>query len=449
MVDTLEQPRVPHVAARAWAWVDTRSPAVGAALVAVPLAVIYLLTANSTGVQANDAIATALPAHRLVTAGDLWMDAYADDAPWLREGAGGHLVSNRFPGTIFLAVPFTWLHHLVAGPEFSFFAGAITAALVTAMAMAVLYLVLRRVTSPARATAATAIAALATPTWGISADILWTHGPTQLWLALGLLGVATERFARSGLAFGMAVFTRPPTAVIAAVTGIGESLRRRALRPLVRVGVMSALGLLALVAYNAVVHGDPDPVGGYNPDHLDRVVTMTVPRYLANVAGTLVSPARGVLVHSPFLIVLAIGLRRAWREAPAWTRTVAVAGVAYLLFHLRVNRFSGGFDFLTYRLPLEMLTVAAPLLVVAYVAWVRERRWRLVAFWTAVAASFSLQWLVAASLPLDVNANPWTFGELAVTIDHAHPLWLALLIAIPLVTAAVGVRTTRHPRGAA
>lgn len=431
--------------ARRWSWLDTHGPVVGALLVFVPLVALYLLTANATRVQANDAIATALPAHQFVTEGNLTMDAY-EDAPWLREGSDGRMVSNRFPGTVFLAVPAMWLHHQIAGDEFSHFPGAITASVVTAAAMAVLYLVLRHVTSPGRALAATFVAGLATSTWSISADTLWTHGPTQLFLGLSLLGLATERWARSGLALGFAVFTRPPTAVIAATLGLGELLRLRRLAPALRIGAVSLLGVGALVLYNWQVHGTPDPVGGYNPDHLNRIATMTVPRYLQNVAGTFLSPGRGVLVLSPFLLLLLPGLRRGWREVPGWGRTAAVAGVLYLLFHLRINRFSGGFDFITYRLTLEPLTMAAPLLVASYLAWVRARRWRLGTFWALVGLSFGIHAVAAHATSRDVDAGPWTFGELFNAIAHTHPVLLGLLaVAVPLGWW-LGRRLYREPK---
>jgi hypothetical protein len=214
---------------------------------------------------------------------------------------------------------------------------------------------------------------------------------------------------------------------------------------MVRVGVTSLLGLGGLLLYNWQVHGNPDPVGGYNPDHLDRVATMTIPRYLENVAGTLVSPGRGILVLSPFLVILALGLRAGWRRVPGWGRTTAVAGVLYMLFHLRINRFSGGFDFITYRLPLEPLTLAAPLLLASYLAWVRAKRWRMAAFWSLAALSFAIHAVAAVEPSRDVDARPWTFGELANAVTHTPAAALVVLAALVPLGWWLGRRLYRAP----
>lgn len=55
-----------------------------------------------------------------------------------------------------------------------------------------------------------------------------------------------------------------------------------------------------------------------------------------------------------------------------------------MLVQLRVNYFTGGDAFFSYRLPLEMLTMAAPLLVLSYREWIAHDRGRRVLFAAAV-----------------------------------------------------------------
>lgn len=446
---SVEAPVRPPRRLRWWRWVDASSDRRLFALVVLPLVVIYLATANTTRVQANDAIATAMAADTLVSTGSLDSTALEDSSPWLREGRDGRLVPNRFPGAILVGVPGAWIHDRLVDERFSHAPGALTAAVVTAVAMGVVALVLRRRHSPAPAAAGAFVLALATPTWGISADILWTHGATQLWLATALLALVGERYVRAGWAYALAILTRPPTAVVAAVAGLGAAWRRRAWGPALRVGVPAAVGLLAYLAWNWWWFGELDLVGGYHPESVERIATTPVWTYLENVAGTLVSPARGVLVHTPALVVLVLGLRAGWRRSPGWVRHAAVAGLVYLLVHLRINRFSGGFDFITYRIPIETLTVATPLLVAAYVGYVHRRGWLRTAFWTLAGASASLQLLVAISPPRDVDAGPWSTGELETAFVHAHPGVVAAMVAIPVAAFVLARRWPVPSEGAA
>ena len=66
-------------------------------------------------------------------------------------------------------------------------------------------------------------------------------------------------------------------------------------------------------------------------------------------------------MFSPFLNFTIPGLRAARRKAQLWVQASAVSRVAYMLNHLRLNRFWRGLAF-NYRYPLEMLIVVAPLL---------------------------------------------------------------------------------------
>ena len=216
----------------------------------------------------------------------------------------------------------------------------------------------------------------------------------MLWIALaGTL--ATGRLFAAGAAYGVAIVVRPLNALIAAASGLYVSWNERDWRPAVKVGAGASLGLAALVAYNAVVYGEPSVLGGYSSAFVDNASDLDPVGYVRNIALAFVSRSRGLLIWSPFLIVLLPGIPTAWRKAPAWVRGGALGGVVYLLVLLKANRFSGGGGFPAYRYPLEALTAAAPLLFLSYSTWVAERPLARRVFFWLVALSIAIHFLFA------------------------------------------------------
>jgi hypothetical protein len=246
--------------------------------------------------------------------------------------------------------------------------GAVTAAAATAGAVVLLFLLARLITTPRRALGASLVLAFGTPSWTVSSDALWTHGPGQLWLLLGVLLSASSLPLSAGLAYGAAIVTRPHYGLVAAVQWAGDALRRRPRQHLVRLAAGTAAGVVVLAVYNRRLFGQWGFRTGYS-DTISDTSGVGLSHFVVNVIGSLVSPSRGVLVLTPFLLLLAPGLRRGWRVAPAWVRAAAVGGTAYLLVQLWLNRWSGGWGFYSYRLQIEWLTLSAPLLVLAYDEW--------------------------------------------------------------------------------
>jgi alpha-1,2-mannosyltransferase len=132
-------------------------------------------------------------------------------------------------------------------------------------------------------------------------------------------------------------------------------------------------GLAALIAFNNHVFGTPSVTGGYGDSFDARTSSLDVLEYVGNIALALVHPVRGLLVYSPFLVMLIPGIPAAWRAAPAWVRGSAVGGLLYLLLQLKANRYSGGAGFWGYRYPLESLAASASLWMLAYTEWLRDR----------------------------------------------------------------------------
>ena len=394
----------------------------------------YILTASYTR-QSIDTISTYIPAWQLAHHGSLYVDQFYDPKLWFVH-VHGRVVSNRFPGAILFAVPFYLLldHSALPLP----FAGNVAAAAATAGSVTVLYLLLTRLTSGRRALGASLLFAFGTPTWGVSGNALWTHGPDQLWLLLGILALAGERYLPSGLAFAAAVLTRPHLALVPAAAGLGYSRHQKMSRPAILIACGSVTGVFGIVAYNRFIYGAWTLVGQY-ASHVAGAGTSTahlglggvgVPAFLENIAGTLVSPSRGVIVLTPFLLLLVPGLRSAWVAAPPWARYPALGGLAYLASQLWLDHFSGGFGFYTYRVPIETLTLAGPLLTLAYTTWTSKRKWRRWAFLACAALSVGIQATGAVSLPASsTRPDFWRQFEPATALRSYGSVWVLVPLA--------------------
>jgi hypothetical protein len=368
-------------------------------IVFVPVAALYLVTMQTDNVESNfDSVAAALPAWRLAQFGDLDLSRF-EQLPFIFE-VGGRIVSNRPPGIAFFATPLYWLFGSASfeGVVPSLIPATVAAALASAAAVAVLHLVLRHLTTPPLAVGAAYVFAIGTSTWSISANELWPHGPAQLFLALAVLGLAAGRFVGAGLGFAAALLIRPVTAIIAAAGGLALGAMRRSWRPVLGVGLGSAVGLALLLLYNHEVLGTWSPAPpSYGESFVDRAGRQGVGAYLGDVAGFLFHPKYSIFVYSPFLVFTLPGLRRGWQASPDWVRAGAVGGIVYILIHLRLNRFWGGLAF-NYRYALELLIVLAPLLFLSWRAWydktsVLGKR----LFWYSVALSAAVQ-VIAISI---------------------------------------------------
>lgn len=275
-----------------------------------------------------------------------------------------HTLSGRnFEGSGFVTVPIPPL-----------WPATLSAVLATAGAAAVLALVFLGLSGdPKAAVGGGLVFGLATSAWAVGSNASWTHGPAMLAVALALLAVQHNRWAAAGAAFSLAILTRPHLAVIAATIGIGVSLRRRTIGPAVVLGLTSAVGLAAVVTYNAAIWGEPSISGGYGDRFERQFEHADLGWFLSNLWGGLVDPHHGLLTWAPFVLVLGVAAVAERRQLVDWSWAAAFGGVLYLLIQWRANAFAGGEGHFAYRYPLEMLTAAAPALFIGYQRWVRPR----------------------------------------------------------------------------
>lgn len=405
--------------------------------------VVFAMTATYSVRTSTDVVATLTPAWQLATHGNLTLDHFRGLDPWFVE-SHGRVVSNRMPGAIFFATPFYWL--LGRGSQYpTYFPAGIASAFAAAVAVTLVYLLVRRIAAERVALAASLLLAFGTATWTVSGHALWTHGPNQLWIAAALLLAARGVPLAAGLAFGAGVFTRPYTAIMAAVFGLLEGAQRRSLRWVVKIGVGAAVGLLALLAYNHHMFsggGAGQALRGGYPSYATKPSGVGLTGFTTNWLGALISPERGIFVLSPALLLLLPGLPAAWRAAPTWARSAALGGLAYMAAELQRNSFSGQSGFFSYRLAIEWVTASVPLLVLAWTHWTSQTAGRRKTFVALALVSTAFHAIGAVTPPQGGLTDPWRTFDVAWAVQH-YPL---RSIAAVLAVAAGGVVLTRLMR---
>lgn len=385
-------------------WSDRR---LGVAL-GVVVCLAYLATATYDHRQITDTVGTAVQAWTIGARGTPYLGD-VPDTPWLYTFDRG-TATNRLPGAVLWGVPFYVVHGVFNDPstvasalEVSMVPAGVAGALATGLAVVFLTLGLRRLAGGVGLLGGLVVA-FATPTWGVSANALWTHSVTQLGLGIAVYGAARSATPTSSLGLYVATLARPHVALIAAVAGLAEARRTRG-RVTAWYAVATALSLASLGVYAWAVGGRFSPTGLYGGRLTNAAGAVglgasesSLATMLGGFALMFVSPERGVLFFAPFVLILVPALPAAWRSAPTWVRAFAVGGCLQLLAQAAAQPiWNGGDAYFGFRLPLEAFTAAAPLLTLAAVETRRHPgRWNLLVF--AVGASFVLNALGAMVL---------------------------------------------------
>jgi len=352
---------------------------------------LYLPTATWDYAQVTDNIATTVGSWSIADHGSIRIDTSWPDVPWAEQGPDGNWYIWRNPGGMVWGALFYLPTDLTFEPtraiEVPMAPGTLGAVVATALGVGVMILVFRGLGSATQALFAGLALGLGTSNWSVSADSAWNHGPTLLFLSLGLLLSSRERWASSGLAWAAAIAVRPHVAVAAAVVGLAEAWRRRKPSIVIIVGVLSGLGLLVTIWFYATFFGEAT----MRPGQLDSFITGDVSNtslgFFGNLFYFMFHPQRGLFIFSPFLLLLLPAIPAGWRAAPTWARAGAVAAVLYSIIQVRADVFYAGKDFFGYRGPLETVTLAAPLLFLAYREWAPTRHlWRRAVHVTTAAA---------------------------------------------------------------
>jgi hypothetical protein len=253
--------------------------------------------------------------------------------------------------------------------------------------------------------------AFATAAWSTASRALWQHGPSMLCLSLALWailrGSETSRrrwFALAGFALGASFFMRPTNALAITAFSIYVLWKHPRRLPFFALPGL-AVGALML-AYNLrVYHTILAPY--YNPARLSNEGA-----FWTALAGNLVSPARGVFVFSPILLLAPVGWLMWWRrggERPLLI-TVAAVVVGHWIAISRFPHWWGGHCY-GARFFTDMTPFLVFLLIPVLAAWpfglTRSPRLRQAGVVALLAASVGIAW-IGANVPavLEWNVKP-------------------------------------------
>jgi hypothetical protein len=318
-------------------------------LLAVVMAV-YVASPTRQHFDSRYAIHTAISLLR-GHLGDLTGMGDFDPASYTVIAIDGRWVTGYPLGVPLLLVPIVALLALVAPDTLAFIeasnslgAHKVFASLITTAAVAVMYYALRARFSRATALFLAVAFAFGTSMWSTASRGLWQQGPLALAYAATLLCLlrARERPALvqwTGALLAFAYIVRPTAAIpVCVISGLVLLFHRRWLGWFLLWAALPAIGWFAL---NSAIYGAPLPPY-YLPSHWG-----TVPIWGEGLFGVMVSPSRGLLVFTPFLLIAAPGVVAGWREAS--DRPVIAACVIIVAWHwLMLARFPvwwGGHSF--------------------------------------------------------------------------------------------------------
>lgn len=297
----------------------------------------------------------------------------------------------------------------------------LSASLLATLSVGLLYLGLRRITSPNASLIVALVYGLASNTWTISSQALWKHGLAQLSFSFLLWAIFRSPSARgysfwAGLALAAAAVNKPPDGlfVLPFLAYLARWHRNKLLPFLTPLFV---LGLL-LFAYNLHFFGNlfgiyPKPMspGG----QITNVFIHTT--FWDGLAGSLLSPNRGLVIYTPWTIFAFWGAARIWKENMfGWGRALIAALVLFILGYAKFSSWWGGWCFGP-----RSLTDLLPFLALFLIpVWPRIQTTPLLraAFVLAVAAALWVQVVGAYYYP-----NGW-WDARPVSVDRApRRLW--------------------------
>ena len=345
-------------------------------------------------------------------------------------GPNDHVCSVFPPGMGVLALPFFAPFVLTGSNPLDLgllvHGGHVVAAIVEILATLILWSLLRRFATPRWALVLILLYFLATSVRTVASQALWQHSgvhlamASALWLTLREESIPLSRDLAAGVVLGLGGVVRQTTAVVA--------LGLHGFRP-TRIFWMIAgtvIGLAPLLAYNDLAFGSPFEQGYGAKSFATPIQT--------GLYGLLLSPSRGLLVYTPYVIFGFFALLRAWRwpgEVAGRLRGLSLVWLAALVVYATYSEWWGGRVFGS-----RFLDDFAPILFVA-IGWgtsvgMLGSRFARIVFGLMAAWSFVLFQAAAFlyektwdTVPVNVNDDP------SKLFNWSDPQWLAVLRMIP------------------
>jgi hypothetical protein len=328
--------------------------AVGAVAV---FATTYLARVSYAG---SDPELSLLVSQALIEHGTVRLDTYAsgDDAPLDRYSTFGEIkIANGhtyyvFPlGTSALAAPFVGLANLwgldMTMPQDNYTLQNLLSALSCALIFGIVYRLAHYYLPVAPSLGIAAASVLGSSLVSTLGTAFWNFNLTIVCVMLALLliarrhrlGIPPNAYVLGGLLFG-AFFCRPSTATF--IITVLAYLLVEDRRLLVRTAATAGGLLLAFLITSRVEYGQ------WLPDYYSAAkltLHQTPPAYL--LYGLFLSPSRGLLVFSPFLVVVLAAL--VWRFRDLRRERLVILSLAWIGLHVlliaRSTRWWGGHGF--------------------------------------------------------------------------------------------------------
>jgi hypothetical protein len=422
------------------AWLRLRQRLLCAALLIGVFVTHFGLSSVATPWDSKWSIHTALS---LIREGNADLDEYAPITQIFQDHTVveyfGHTY-NLYPiGTPVLAVPLVWLidrfmaagwgldmegllneHRLIpAGLE-----QCVASVIVAATTMLIYLIGMRLGVGHAAATATALILAFGTSAWSTASRALWQHGPTMLMLALALfLFVLAERAPRHApvalrllaLPLAFACVIRPTNVISLAAFSALLFIRYR--RYVLAYSLWGLAVAAPFVVYSLHVYRAPLPPYYTAGGQLGGSAAV----FLEALAGTLISPSRGLFVFSPVLFFSMYGMVRRVRSRAVTALDVTLAAILvlhWMVSALHPNWWGGhsyGPRYLTDTLPYLVY-----FLFPALCALSRLRGWRktvVVSVLVATAAlSVGIHWRGATNRVV----YAWNAGPVSVDVQPSR-----------------------------
>ena len=297
-----------------------------------------------------------------------------------------------------------------------------------AMSTAVLFLLLMRRTKRIGLALLVALAfAFGTSMTSTASRALWSHTPAALFVMVALYFLqlfedhpewrepqltrrgATCAFA-CGLALGLAYFSRPTGILPLGVLVVALFVRRALAGLAAAVGAAIPIGVLVVI-YSAAL-GKPLQT------YYDFGKGKPPGTFFVGLAGDLVSPARGLFVWSPFVLIALWSTARAVRH-PARDRVLSCCAVVVVLHWLSIATlrpwwagWSVGPRLFTEALPFLMVLVADSFLMLRSWRPSGEKRWA----YAIVGACIMFSLFVNVRAATHFSVQRWNF--VPQNIDH-------------------------------
>ncbi len=277
----------------------------------LPTALVYLFEDRTLG--ALDTVPVIPTAASLVIEGNWDLNEYlpagvtSEQLPYCVQQRATGIYSSYPAGMVQFALPVVALAHL-AGADLSLRPVAVrlekwTAAWVASWSIGLFLLIALHLTDRESALVAAGLLALASAMFSTAGQALWQHGGIIFWSLMLLLTEFRHRERPSRLGVGIAglacasmLACRLSAVVFLVPFGVWVVLRAPR-RALAMAGIAAAAYLPWALTY-ASIYGTP-----FGPSTHQMAAGNWTPNLLISLAGVLVSPARGVLVYQPWLLL--------------------------------------------------------------------------------------------------------------------------------------------------